>query len=71
MTKAIPKPFITFFPVGESGPGGNVKGAVLGLLAIFSVVGNAPLKGACDLLSFSRLSLASSLAWHDGQSGMV
>ena len=71
MAKAIPKPVKAFFCVGESGPSGSERGEVLGLLAIFSVVSNAALKRGGDLFSFCRLTFASSLAWHDGQSGIV
>jgi len=70
-TKAVPKPFRTFFPVGESGPRGTEREVVLGLLAGFPVAGNTELKGDRDWFSSSRLSLASSLAWQDGQSGIV
>jgi len=69
--KAIPKPVKTFLAVGESGPRGKERETVLWLLTIFSVAGNAAPKRDCDWFSFSRLSLASSLAWQDGQSGIV
>ena len=70
-TKAMPIPVKTFFFAGESGPRGKEREAVLGLFAIFSVVGSSLLKGDCDSFSFCRLSFASSLAWHEGQSGVV
>jgi hypothetical protein len=71
MAKTAPKPFRTFFPVGESGPRGTEREVLFGLLARFPVVGDIKPKGDRGWFSFSRLSFASSLAWHDGQSGIV
>ena len=62
MAKPTPRPFRTFFPVGEIGPIGAEKEVLIGLLAIFSVAGGSKHKSGRGWFSFSRLSFASSLA---------
>ncbi len=64
---------ITTFPVfdnGWSGSLGKVVEVVCVELSFFKTVGKlgARTRGS---VSFSFLSFASSLAWHDGQSGIV
>ena len=71
MTKPIPITFRTFSPFGESGPRGAEREALIGLLATSPVVGGSKHESGRDWFSFSRLSFASSLAWHDGQAGIV
>ncbi len=71
MLKAIPRPFTIFSPVGESGPRRTGMEVVLGALPKVCAVGTIGFGGDCNLLSLSRLSLASSVAWHDGQRGIV
>ncbi len=64
---------ITTFPVfdnGWSGSLGKVVEAVCVELSFFETVSKLG-AGARGSVSFSFLILASSLAWHDGQSGIV
>ncbi len=62
MAKPTPRPFRTFFPVGESGPRGAEREVLIGLLAISPVVGGSKHKSGRGWFPFSRLSFASSLA---------
>lgn len=69
-TRVTRLPTITFFSVSDRGRGGYAGKAVDGWLSLLISWGVSA-AGVRDWLCLSLRNRASSLAWHDGQSGIV